>query len=355
MPLLTAKPQCLFSSTERHTARQRAIFLSSPLHNSHLFYTPIELQKVVFAMSSVLYLAPPDRKYSRFLIVYCLISTLFCFHLLYSVKFNSVAPVDCLDPPASLKPKTSRHSPLFPRKIWQTARTGPARLDDNDRQSVQSWMKTNQKHRYEILTQYSAETYVKDRFSHRPDIEEVFVDLQDPILRADFIRYLVLLGDGGAYSDMDTMSLTPIEDWVPPAYANEVNLVVGIEYDKLDGERWRDWPLDLQFCTWAILAKPGHILMERTVDRVIDRLKGLALEQETTVSGIRASYDDVLSTTGPALFTEAIIEGLADSTGTSFTWQNLTGMTESRLVDDGTYSLRPTSFPEPHPRYGDVS
>ena len=126
-----------------------------------------------------------------------------------------------------------------------------------------------------------------------------FVDLKDPILRADFIRYLVLLGDGGAYSDLDTMSLTPIEDWVPPAYANEVNLVVGVEYDKLDGERWEDRPLDLQFCTWAILAKPGHPLMEITVNGIVARLKALAPEQETTVSGTRASYDDVLSMTGP--------------------------------------------------------
>ena len=312
-------------------------------------------------MDSVLYRALPDRKISRFSIVYCAISTLFCFYLLYLVKFNIVGPVDCLDPLASLeplaslKPNTSEHSHPFPRKIWQTARTGPAALDDNDRKSVRSWMKTNPKHRYEILTKYSAETYVKDRFSHRPDIEEVFVRLQDPILRADFIRYLVLLGDGGAYSDIDTMSLKPIEDWVPSAYADQVNLVVGIEYDKLDGERWGDWPLDLQFCTWAILAKPGHILMERTVDRVIARLKALALQQGTTISGIHASYDDVLSTTGPSLFTEAIIEGLADSTGTEFTWQNITGMTESRLVDDGTYSLRPTSFSELHPGHGDAS
>lgn len=292
-------------------------------------------------MDSVLHVASQDQK-SRFLIVYCVISTLFCFHLLHSVKFNSVAPIDCPDPLPSLKPNTSEHPPLFPRKIWQTAKTGPARLDENDRQSIRSWTTTNQKHRYEILTQYSAETYVKDRFSHRPDIEEVFVDLQDPILRADFIRYLVLLGDGGAYSDMDTVSLKPIEDWVPSSYVNEVNLVVGVEYDRLDGQRWGDWPLDLQFCTWAILAKPGHSLMEKTVDRVIARLKALALKQETTISGIHASYDDVLSTTGPSLFTEAVVEGLAVSTGTNFTWLNLTGMTESRLVDDGTYSFKTT-------------
>lgn len=109
----------------------------------------------------------------------------------------------------------------------------------NDRSSIQSWVKIYQKHRQEILTQYSysAESYVKDRFSHRPDIEEAFVDLQDSILRADLIRYLVLLGGDGVYGDVDTTSLILIEDWVPSAYVNKVNLSVGVEYDKLHGGR----------------------------------------------------------------------------------------------------------------------
>ena len=300
-------------------------------------------------MNSMPYRTPPDLKSSRFLVVYCIIGSLFYFHLLHLAKLNPVAPVDCLDPLASLKPNTSEQSHPFPRKIWQTARTGPEELDENDRNSIRSWVKTNQKHRYEILTQYSAETYVKDRFSHRPDIQEVFVDLQDPILRADFIRYLVLLGDGGAYSDMDTMSLKPIEDWVPSVFAKDVNLVVGIEYDKLDGVRWLDWPLDLQFCTWAILAKPGHSLMEMTVDRVVARLKALAQEQETTISGIRPSFYDVLRTTGPSLFTEAVIDGLAETTRTNFTWHNITGLTEPKLVEDGMYTLKPAFFSTPYP------
>lgn len=285
-------------------------------------------------MGSMQYLTPPDLKSSRFLIIYCVISTLFCFRLIHLAKLNAVAPLDCPHPLASLAVNASEHSHLFPRKIWQTSKTGPAGLDQNDRKAIQSWVKINQKHRYEILTQYSAESYVKDRFSHRPDIEETFVDLQDPILRADLIRYLVLLGDGGVYSDIDTTSLIPIEDWVPSAYLNQVNLVVGVEYDKLDGGRWGDWTLDLQFSTWAILAKPGHKLMELTVDRVVARLKALARKQDTTISGIRASFMEVLNTTGPALFTEAVIEGLAHTTGTNFTWQNITGITESMLVED---------------------
>ena len=293
------------------------------------------------AMGFMNYLSPPDLKTSRFLVIYCVISTLFCFRLIHLARLNAITPFECPHPPASLALNAFEHSHLFPKKIWQTSKTALAELDENDRTSIQSWMKFNQNHRYEILTNYSAESYVKDRFSHRPDIESTFVDLQDPILRADFIRYLVLLGDGGVYSDIDTTSLKPIEDWVPLAYVDNANLVVGIEYDKLDGERWGDWTLDLQFCTWAILAKPGHILMEMTVDRVIARLKALAQQQETTISDIHASFMEVLDTTGPALFTEAVIEGLAYTTGTNFTWQNITGITEPKLVGDGTYFRRP--------------
>ncbi|MCJ1231173.1 hypothetical protein MMC12_007849 [Toensbergia leucococca] len=213
-------------------------------------------------------------------------------------------------------------------------KTSAAGLDEEDRKAVLSWTKLNQKHRYEIMTQHSAESYVHDQFPHRRDIKEIFRDLQDPILRADLIRYLVLLGDGGVYSDMDTMSLKPIEDWIPPAFKQQANLVVGIEYDKLDGGRWLDWTLDLQFCTWAIMSKPGHPVMEITVARVIDRLKKLALKQETTVSGIKASFSDVLDTTGPALFTEAVFESLSQATGTNFTWLNVTGLLTPKLVGD---------------------
>ena len=197
-------------------------------------------------MNSMSHLLPSDWKSSRFLIVYCVIGTLFCLRFLQLTKFNTVAPIDCPQHLPFLAANTSEHSHLFPRKIWQTSKTGPARLDENDRKSIHSWVKMNQKHRFEILTQYSAETYVKDRFLHRPDIEEIVVDLQGPILRADLHRYLVLLGDGGVYSDIDTTALKPVEDWIPSAYIDKVNLVVGVEDDILNKPaRWADWTLDL--------------------------------------------------------------------------------------------------------------
>ena len=124
-----------------------------------------------------------------------------------------------------------QNNSAFPRKIWQTSKADAASLEEQDLKAIQSWLKLNQKHRFEILTRHSTETYVKDRFSHRPDVVETYIDLQDPVLKSDFARYLVLLGDGGVYADIDTVCHHPIDSWIPAEYEGRVDMVVGIEYD----------------------------------------------------------------------------------------------------------------------------
>ena len=272
----------------------------------------------------------PDPKSFQVLLIYCIVSTLFCFHFIQLCKQN----VLICEPTTNSTQNHLSKAPGFPRKIWQTSKASAATLEEDDRLAVQSWLKLNQKHRYELITQQSGETLVREKFRHRPDIQETFQDLQDPILRADLIRYLILLADGGVYSDIDTMCLIPVEDWLPPAYRDKVGLVIGIEYDSLGQGRWVDWSLDLQFATWAMLAKPGHLAVENTVERVVERLKKLARAQSTTVSGIKPSFRDILDTTGPAMFTEAVFESLSFVTGTEFTWHNVSGLQSAMLVAD---------------------
>ena len=275
---------------------------------------------------------PPDTKCARILRIACFILVMvFCFHFLQLAKNSFLSDEQISE---NVEQNDSLEENEFPRKIWQTGRTSAVGLEEKDRIVAQTWVKLNRKHRHEIITQHSAESYVRERFGHRRDIKETFTDLQDPILRADLIRYLVLLGDGGVYSDIDTKALKPIEEWVPSAFKKHANVVIGVEYDKLEGFRWVDWTLDLQFCTWAMMAQPGHPIMQKTVERAIGRIRKLAQKQGKTISGIKTSFQDVLDTTGPALFTEAVFEGLSDSTGTNFTWHNVTGSLTSRLVGD---------------------
>lgn len=143
---------------------------------------------------------PAEPKPNKLLFLYCIISTLFCFRFISLAKHSSQVCEASFDPVVE---NVTVPSYQFPKKIWQTSKNGPAGLDPEDRHPIQSWVKLNQKHRFEILTAHTAESYVRDTFAHRPDIVEMFTELQDPILRADLIRYLVLLGDGGVYSDID--------------------------------------------------------------------------------------------------------------------------------------------------------
>ena len=158
--------------------------------------------------------------------------------------------------------------------------------------------------------------------------------IDDNMMRADLAKYLVLYGDGGIYCDLDTVLLKPIDQWIPHEFRGKANLVVGVEYDVLDGGRWGDWTLDLQFASWAIQAMPGHQAFEIALKHGTGRLQKLAEEQGTSVTDMKASYKEVLDSTGPALFTRSVMEAIGIQTNSDFTWKNITGMKEARLYGD---------------------
>jgi alpha 1,6-mannosyltransferase len=251
--------------------------------------------------------------------------------------------------------KLNHFSAPFPRKIWQTGKSGFINLSEDTQKSVRTWLKLNQNWRYEVLTDYSAETFVRKNFKDRPDILEVYFDIADPILRADMLRYLVLLGHGGVYSDMDTVALKPIDNWIPFDYKDRTSMVVGIEYDRMDGQRWADWTLDLQFTNWAIMAKPNHPALDLTVRNLIRNIRKLVLEKDTDMGHLKLSQHEILNCTGPALFTMAVFEHLSASLGSDISWLNVTRLQEPTLFDD-ILILPVTSFgnSQPHSASGNA-
>ncbi|KAL8640688.1 MAG: hypothetical protein Q9226_008718, partial [Calogaya cf. arnoldii] len=91
----------------------------------------------------------------------------------------------------------------FPKRIWTTGPLSPMRIKKEDADRVRTWMDLNPEHRYELLTDGGAETYVRDHFPPASKILETYMSLNDYIMRADLIRYLALLRDGGVYNDLD--------------------------------------------------------------------------------------------------------------------------------------------------------
>lgn len=89
-------------------------------------------------------------------------------------------------------------------------------------------------------------------------------------MRSDILRYLYLYLEGGVYSDIDTVALKPINDWVPPEFRDRARLIVGIEYDRRDNDYgWAEIPHWVQFCQWTIAAAPHHPVFISMVDRAL--------------------------------------------------------------------------------------
>ena len=222
----------------------------------------------------------------------------------------------------------------FPKKIWQSWKGPRWTLGPRTQSLVRSWIESNPDHRYELLTDRSAETYMRDRYAHRPDISDTFLAIQDPILRADLLRYTVMLSDGGVYTDIDTNPLKPIHQWLSSDLAERASLVIGIEIDQPEGPTWSSWHYPYGFCQWTLMAKPGHMLMERIVTNVVTNLNKYAGDHNQTLGSIQLDFEEVLALTGPAAFTDTVLALLTELTDSNVTWSNITRPQGPQLFGD---------------------
>ncbi|KFY31874.1 hypothetical protein V493_00719, partial [Pseudogymnoascus sp. VKM F-4281 (FW-2241)] len=83
----------------------------------------------------------------------------------------------------------------FPSKIWQSWK------DDSEPERTtgfpHQWRIINPGWRYERITDTNNDAYVQSYFAR---IAEVFTKLNDPVMKADYLRYLILLREGGVWA-----------------------------------------------------------------------------------------------------------------------------------------------------------
>ncbi|KAI0418139.1 nucleotide-diphospho-sugar transferase [Xylaria grammica] len=256
-----------------------------------------------------------------------------CFVLFLTYSFNAhptSSQHDAVDfpPPPSTESLSLSQQP-FPKKIWQSWKDDS---DDPTERTVgfpRKWRTVNPRYRYERITDANCNAYVEDRFP--ANISQVFASLTDPILKADFLRYLVMMVEGGVWADIDVLPHQPISSWVPEAYQNNTSLVVGVENDKHKRPIWPGSPYSIQLAQYTLLAKPNHPAIITLVDRVA---KNLARLFEGKKPGDRVSFAEVMSTTGPFAFTEVLMDYFTEVTGTKHTGDELDSITEPQLIGD---------------------
>ncbi|KAJ9104808.1 hypothetical protein QFC19_003949 [Naganishia cerealis] len=151
------------------------------------------------------------------------------------------------------------------RNIWQT----DANSEHAESAPVASWRENGEGWKWMLLNDADAAGYVSKHLK-KSKLKAVWDALPSGILHSDMLRYLVLLIEGGIYSDTDTKRLKPISEWGRGArlwrdgrgwlYGNDSGIelgdelrgvenddltppsvVVGIEADVGDREDWHDW------------------------------------------------------------------------------------------------------------------
>lgn len=215
----------------------------------------------------------------------------------------------------------------FPRKIWQTSgeegRTKYAK-------QIDTW-KNIRGFEHEMLSDDAATDFVHTHFSHRPSIVRFWNELSTVVLRADLLRYLVMLSEGGVYSDVDTSCLVHPDQWIPiDQGAQTINAIIGLEYDDTT---YKLFVRPISFCQWTLMAKPNHPIFHNAVQRVISNLEFIARRQRTTLDTIKPDKADVLAATGPGMITDVVMQTLRDQ-GHDVSWETFHNMTEAKVFGD---------------------
>lgn len=189
---------------------------------------------------------------------------------------------DAISLPQDGSPPTSSGLSVFPSKIWQSWKDDAENPTDRTVGFPHEWRAMNPKWRYERITDDNMNAYVESRIG--APISAVFNNISDSILKADFIRYLILLREGGLWVDVDVRPRQPISDWIPEQYREaDVNLVVGIENDHNKEPIWPGSPYSVQLCQYSVLAKPQHPALKTLVSQVTANIEHLLASEDRIV------------------------------------------------------------------------
>ncbi|OQD88750.1 hypothetical protein PENANT_c003G10403 [Penicillium antarcticum] len=221
----------------------------------------------------------------------------------------------------------------IPDKVWHSAKTDS--ISENQRQWVNSWSSSTPECRQELLTDRSGEAFVRAYYQEtRPDIVEVIETLSIPILRADLLRYLIVLAEGGYWSDLDVTLDKPLSDWVPSEYkGRNIDMIVGLEFDF--AYRGPEAEVASQFCNWVFAAQPSSRNLLVVVNAVINKLKEIATANHVSIAGITLEmFKDVVNVTGPKIMTIALLESLGQLLNRTVDDRDFSGIKHPKLVGD---------------------
>ncbi|QRV86322.1 glycosyltransferase family 32 protein [Ceratobasidium sp. AG-Ba] len=216
--------------------------------------------------------------------------------------------------------------PEVPHRIYQIAKVEP-QWD----WTMSTWRKLEGYTHY-FFDDVKADKWVADVFNGT-EIGLVWDIFGPGIKRSDLLRYLLVMVEGGIYSDIDTIRLKSISNWGSgadvkgPEMTGPPSVFVGVEADvgtRSDWHKW--WPRPLQCTQWTFSAAPLHPILIDTVRRIHYVTAVVEAHKNATASegsgqnkshwlGRELLREDgsvsVMEWTGPGVFTDSVIRYLA--------------------------------------------
>jgi alpha 1,6-mannosyltransferase len=228
----------------------------------------------------------------------------------------------------------------IPPKMWQimlSKKDQPKdyKIDPKNLEDVAGWVAMNPDYKFTLVDTPGADKFLNQFYAHMPEVIAAFDGLTNVGMKSDLLRYLLLETLGGVYSDTDVIARRPIDEWVPEALRDKVNLIVGIEWDQQDRGAVDTIPHIVQFCQWTIAAAPGHPVFRRMTNRILASIELLKQKHSQPVlAKIEPDYFDVLNTTGPPSWTDAVFEELQLRDPSLTDTKDFSYLKEPRLVGD---------------------
>jgi alpha 1,6-mannosyltransferase len=204
-------------------------------------------------------------------------------------------------------------STLAEPHIWQVGLEG---LEDHYAPLTQQWTINNPDWEYSLLTSASARAFVHEHFAAIPAILATYEALPTSVLKADFLRYLVLWARGGLYADIDTWNRVAVNNCAPMAAVvagdRKVALLVGVEIDEPFGDeamhhQWH-WSRGFgvgQFVIWA-----PHRFGDIVTCAVVRTVSHFDAHVAYSHGGV--GEEDVLEVTGPGMWTDCLLDHLSE-------------------------------------------
>ncbi|KAL8755510.1 MAG: hypothetical protein Q9199_003591 [Rusavskia elegans] len=247
--------------------------------------------------------------------------------------------------PANLHLTLKPHNPepLIPAQVWQLYTTiGPRNTNTTHQNALKAtkiaanlaatWFPVDGDWSYRFIgTEFGAQ-FVKEHFKDQQDIVDVYTSLRVPVMASDFLRYLLLAGEGGVYADSDVEMIKPLQDWVPVPYRNVTRAMIGIEKDHPAKDEPDGW--SFRFVQHTLITAKAHPIMINMVRNITDKMLELSHEKHTTISQLELHDRDVVRITGPRGFKDVVFEHLSREVGETIGWRNVTKITEPKLFGD---------------------